>query len=58
MLAEEHRQRCEVYSRVMGYLAPTWLWNNGKRSEFAERKTFRVKDLPEFRGEEQQQMEV
>lgn len=33
---------CEVYSRIVGYLRPTQNWNDGKRQEFAERKTFRV----------------
>ena len=31
------RQRCEVWSRVMGYLRPVSHWNIGKKSEFAER---------------------
>ncbi|MCD4740298.1 ribonucleoside triphosphate reductase [archaeon] len=31
---------CEVYSRVVGYLRPVGQWNNGKREEFKERKTF------------------
>ena len=34
------RQRCEVYSRVVGYLRPIAQWNNGKRAEFDDRKTF------------------
>ncbi len=34
------RQKCEVYSRVVGYLSPVNRWNNGKKSEFNERKTF------------------
>ena len=36
------RQRCEVYSRVVGYLSPTNRWNNGKKAEFSDRKTFNV----------------
>jgi hypothetical protein len=31
------RQRCEIWSRVMGYLRPVSHWNAGKKSEFAER---------------------
>lgn len=31
------RQRCEVWSRVMGYLRPVSHWNVGKKAEFAER---------------------
>ena len=30
----------EVYSRVVGYLRPVQQWNNGKQSEFINRKTF------------------
>ncbi len=36
------RQKCEVYSRVVGYLSPVQRWNNGKKSEFMDRKTFNV----------------
>ena len=32
----------EVYSRVVGYLRPVKQWNKGKRSEFGQRRTFRV----------------
>jgi ribonucleoside-triphosphate reductase len=32
--------RCEVYSRVVGYLRPVDQWNDGKQAEFALRKTF------------------
>ena len=31
---------CEVYSRVVGYLRPVDQWNDGKRAEFAIRRTF------------------
>lgn len=36
------RQKCEVYSRVVGYLSPVGRWNKGKKSEFTDRKTFNV----------------
>ena len=42
----EHKQcpmcgaKCEVYSRVVGYLRPVDQWNDGKQAEFAIRKTF------------------
>ncbi|MBF0199836.1 MAG: ribonucleoside triphosphate reductase [Desulfamplus sp.] len=32
----------EVYSRVVGYLRPVQQWNNGKRTEFCMRKTFKA----------------
>ena len=36
------RQRCEVYSRVVGYLRPVAQWNDGKRAEFFDRKVFTI----------------
>jgi len=36
------RQRCEVYSRVVGYIRPVTQWNPGKQSEFDDRKTFNI----------------
>jgi anaerobic ribonucleoside-triphosphate reductase len=35
-----HGTKCEVYSRVVGYLRPVSLWNDGKREEFKIRKTY------------------
>ncbi|MDR1438115.1 MAG: ribonucleoside triphosphate reductase [Puniceicoccales bacterium] len=32
-------QDCEVYSRVVGYVRPVQQWNDGKQSEFRQRKT-------------------
>ena len=34
------RQRCEVYSRVVGYLRPVDQWNIGKKREFHDRRNF------------------
>ncbi|NQT49389.1 hypothetical protein HQ571_01705 [Candidatus Kuenenbacteria bacterium] len=39
-LQKIERTKCEVYSRVVGYLSPVHRWNIGKKSEFADRKTF------------------
>lgn len=33
-------RKCEVYSRVCGYLRPVAQWNKGKRKEFEERKEY------------------
>ncbi len=33
--------KCEVYSRVVGYLRPVASWNEGKREEFKIRKNYR-----------------
>ncbi len=35
------RTKCEVYSRVCGYLRPVTQWNIGKQSEFSDRTTFK-----------------
>ena len=37
-----HRQPCEVYSRVVGYLRPVQSWNDGKQAEFAIREEFKI----------------
>ncbi len=37
-----NRTRCEVYSRIVGYLRPVSQWNPGKEAEFRERKTYKV----------------
>ncbi len=34
------RQRCEVYSRVVGYIRPVSQWNPGKQAEFGDRVVF------------------
>jgi len=34
------RTRCEVYSRVVGFLSPVSQWNKGKQEEFRDRKPF------------------
>ena len=33
-------KKCEVYSRVVGYYRPVQNWNDGKKEEFRDRKTF------------------
>lgn len=35
------RPRCEVYSRVCGYLRPVESWNIAKQAEFADRAMMR-----------------
>ena len=34
---------CEIYSRVVGYLTPVSHWNKGKKQEFLDRKTYKIK---------------
>ena len=40
-LTDEERQRCEVWTRVMGYHRPVASFNIGKKGEHAERRFFR-----------------
>jgi len=37
------KQPCEVYSRIVGYIRPVSQWNDGKKVEWKDRKTFKVK---------------
>ncbi len=39
-------EETEVYSRIVGYYSPIKRWNNGKKGEWADRKTFEVDNLP------------
>lgn len=40
-LSADERQRCEVWTRVMGYHRPVSSFNIGKKSEHRERCFFR-----------------
>ena len=42
---EMKRTKCEVYSRVVGYIRPISNWNVGKEAEFKDRKTFETSNL-------------
>lgn len=39
-LRDEERQRCEVWTRVMGYHRPVASFNVGKKGEHHERRFF------------------
>lgn len=39
-MTNKKRTKCEVYSRVCGYLRPTNTWNEGKLTEYKDRKLF------------------
>jgi hypothetical protein len=43
-LTDEERQRCEVWTRVMGYHRPVASFNVGKQGEHEERRSFVVAD--------------
>lgn len=36
------RTKCEVWSRVVGYMRSTSMFNEGKFAEFKDRKTYKV----------------
>ena len=40
VLNDAERQRCEVWTRVMGYHRPVSSFNTGKKGEAAERRYF------------------
>ena len=45
-LPQDARQRCEIWTRVMGYHRPVASFNTGKQGEFAERVYFREPGQP------------
>lgn len=45
MLKDSERQLCEIWTRVMGYFRPVDQFNIGKKSEHAERKYFKIKEI-------------
>ena len=40
-IPDAERQRCEVWTRVMGYHRPVSAWNAGKQQEHRDRVQFR-----------------
>ena len=40
-ITDKERQKCEVWTRVMGYYRPVSEFNIGKKSEHAERAFFK-----------------
>lgn len=42
MVKNEGRTRCSVWTRVVGYLRSTDMFNEGKVSEFNDRKLFKT----------------
>lgn len=34
------KTKCEVYSRVVGYIRPVGNWNDSKQAEFGDRKMY------------------
>lgn len=50
VLHDEERQRCEVWTRVMGYHRPMASFNTGKKGEFHERTYFTERRCPADAG--------
>ena len=42
--------KCEVYSRVVGYMRPVQNWNKGKKAEYEMRKTYKVENAARPNG--------
>jgi ribonucleoside-triphosphate reductase len=40
MSDRKERQKCQIYSRVVGFLTPVSHWNRGKKEEFKDRVTY------------------
>ncbi|WP_176777434.1 anaerobic ribonucleoside-triphosphate reductase [Candidatus Avelusimicrobium faecicola] len=40
-----HGTKCEVYSRVVGYLRPVQGYNKGKKEEYAMRKMYDIEHI-------------
>ena len=47
-LEDEERTRCEIWTRVMGYFRPVSQFNKGKKSEFADRKFYKVNNISDL----------
>jgi hypothetical protein len=45
LLREDERQRCEIWTRVMGYHRPVASFNTGKQGEFQQRLHFQEDQL-------------
>ncbi len=40
-LSDSERQKCEIWTRVMGYYRPVENYNIGKKAEYCERRCFK-----------------
>ncbi|MFH1509858.1 MAG: anaerobic ribonucleoside-triphosphate reductase [Candidatus Nealsonbacteria bacterium] len=38
-------RKCEVYSRIVGYLRPVQQWNEGKKLEFETRTEYKISEI-------------
>lgn len=42
---EEKRTKCDVYSRVVGFITPKSQWNKGKKEEWKDRQEYNENEL-------------
>ena len=49
MTEEEKRKKfpAAVYSRIVGYISPVNIWNEGKKQEYADRRDFKLPGIKE-----------
>ncbi len=52
MVNKKARTKCEVWSRVVGYLRPTARWNDGKLAEFGDRVVFKRDNEKNDKGDD------
>lgn len=52
------KTKCEVYSRVVGYLRPVQQWNDAKSEEFKDRELFNVGEKQEKLSASEKQLEA
>lgn len=43
-MSKVKRQKCTIYSRVVGYLSPLNQWNPGMKSSWNDRKFYKLED--------------
>ena len=46
---EVEGSKCEVYSRIVGFITPLAQWHNGKQAEFKDRVMFKI-DFGRLKG--------
>lgn len=44
---KNERTKCEIYTRVVGFLSPVSQWNAGKKAEYQDRETYNYELVPE-----------
>jgi ribonucleoside-triphosphate reductase len=52
------KTKCEVYSRVVGYIRPVKQWNEGKQAEWKLRKVFKTNKAVEKLEEQEKCVEI